>query len=266
LLIGSAGFVVADTGGVPGRSANNHEVMYRGDTGQEDFFGFISDNFYPCEPVEIYDEALKWKSHVRCNQSKMDQPIDLLLLGDSHAEHLFIGLAEDLKNRNVGFYITGNGLNVSDPEFIRIFEATLTDPIIRTVIVANMWVEREIPKSELISAFRRLVDSGKDVYVTDDIPVFGIDPDNCKLDGICTQFNPHAADLDDRSLRDLIAAVKLVPNVTLIETYKYFCKGGEFCSMRDARHLLYRDSNHLNIYGSRFIGRLIVQDYPTLRK
>ena len=265
LLIGSAGFVVADNGGFPGRSANNHEVKYKGDTGHEKFFGFISNNFHPCKPVEIYVEALKWESHVRCNQSKMDQPIDLLLLGDSHAEHLFIGLAEELKSRNVGFYITGNGLNVSDPEFIRIFEAALTDPTIRTVIVVNMWVEREIPQSELVSAFRRMVDSGKDVYVTDDIPVFRIDPDQCKLEGVCTQINPYAAGLEDRSLRDLIAAVKLVPNVTLIETYRYFCKGGELCSMRDARHLLYRDSNHLNIYGSRFIGRLIVQDHPTLR-
>ena len=266
LLIGSVGFVVSNTGGFPGRSANNLEVKYKGDTGQDVFFKFISNNFYPCKPSEIYDEALKWENHVRCNQSKMDKPIDLLLLGDSHAEHLFIGLAEELKGRNVGFYITGNGLNVSDPEFMRIFEAALTDPSIRTVIVANMWVVREIPKSELITFFRRLAASGKDVYVTDDIPIFKIDPDQCKLEGVCTQTNSYAARLENNSLRDLISAIKIVPNVTLIETYRYFCKGGEYCSMRDARDLLYRDSNHLNISGSRFVGRLIVQEYPALRK
>ena len=129
-----------------------------------------------------------------------------------------------------------------------------------------MWVVREIPKSELITFFRRLAASGKDVYVTDDIPIFKIDPDQCKLEGVCTQTNSYAARLENNSLRDLISAIKIVPNVTLIETYRYFCKGGEYCSMRDARDLLYRDSNHLNISGSRFVGRLIVQEYPALRK
>jgi peptidoglycan/LPS O-acetylase OafA/YrhL len=265
LLIGFAGFVVSDTEGFPERAANNRQIKYAGDITHNDFFMYISDNFHPCTPAEIYNAALMWERFVRCNQSKPNRPIDVLLLGDSHAEHLFIGLAEELKNKNVGFYITENQINESDPEFNRIFQAALTNPSIRTVILANMWIEREIPKSELIPVFRKLVDNGKNVYVTDDIPVFAIDPAVCQFYGECLDTEPYAAYFDDHSYLELIAAIKFVPNVTLIETYKYFCEREDICSMRDARKVLYRDSNHLNVDGSRMIGRRIVQEFPMLK-
>ena len=265
LLIGFVGFVVSETKGFPERAANNHQIKYAGDLNHNDFFMYISNNFYPCTPAEVHNAALIWEGFVRCNQSKINQPIDVLLLGDSHAEHLFIGLAEQLKNKNVGYYITDTQINESDPEFNRIFQTALTNPSIRTVILANLWIKRNVPRGELISVFRKLVDSGKNVYVTDDIPVFEIDPHFCKFFGECSDTEPYAAYFDDRRYFELIAAIRVVPNVTLIETYKYFCKGEEICSMRDARKVLYRDTNHLNVDGSRMIGRRIVQNFPMLQ-
>ena len=266
LVIGLAGLVVSRTDGFPSRGANNQQIKYDGDTGHLQFHKYISENFFPCTPAKVYELALSWEGYVRCNQSKREEPIDVLLLGDSHAEHLFIGLAESLKDKNVGFYIRGVSIDRAEPEFNQIYRSTLTNPTIRTVILGNMWKTRNVRRGELVAVFQELLDNGKRVFVTDDVPIFDIDPDLCKFDGVCGDKSIQSDLLQNSNYLELIAAIRAVPEVTLIETFKYFCSGSDGCSMRDSRHVLYRDPNHLNIYGSRIIGRLITQDHPILNK
>jgi len=266
LSIGSVSFIVSSNDGFPARYANNRQIGFEGDTGHLQFHKYISDNFYPCTPAEVYKSALSWEGYVRCNQSKKDKPIDVLLLGDSHAEHYFIGLAESLKNKNVGFYIRAAPINRADPEFNLIYSAAIASPSIRTVILGNMWSVRDVSTTELVAIFHELIDSGKRVFITDDIPIFDIDPDLCKFSGVCPQSADYSAVIQTRNYLSLIAATKAVPAVTLIKTYEYLCSGSEGCSMHNDRQILYRDAGHLNILGSQMIGRLIVRDYPMLQK
>ena len=93
--------------GIRSRAIEHQTVKYDGDIGHEEFHDYISAHFYPCTPAWVYNSSLIWEGAVRCNQSKRGRPLDTILLGDSHAEHLFIGLAEALPNQNVGFYIRG---------------------------------------------------------------------------------------------------------------------------------------------------------------
>ena len=49
----------------------------------------------------------------------------------------------------------------------------------------------------------------------------------------------------------------------MIHTAKYFCQNG-FCSMAKNGKLFYRDNHHLNINGSKYLGRKIVENNPKL--
>ena len=266
VLTGIASLVVANNEGFPGRPANNQQIGFEGDTGHSQFHKYISDNYFPCTPADVYQSSLAWEGHVRCNQSKKDQPIEVLLLGDSHAEHFFIGLAKSLKNKNVGFYIRSVPINRADPEFNFIYRATIANPSIKTVILGNKWDERDTSRDELVAIFHELSESGKQVFITDDVPTFDIDPDACKFTGVCPQSVPYSAVLQTPNYLSLIDATNADPEVTLIKTYEYLCNGSEGCSMHNDHQILYRDSNHLNILGSQMIGRLIAHDYPMLKK
>lgn len=62
----------------------------------------------------------------------------------------------------------------------------------------------------------------------------------------------------------MLNAIKENLAIKLLETYKYFCNNYE-CTMLDENgNILYRDSNHLNIIGSRFIGNRLLKEYPSL--
>jgi peptidoglycan/LPS O-acetylase OafA/YrhL len=266
VLTGFAGAAVSINDGFPGRPANNQQIGFEGDTGHIQFHKYISDNFFPCTPADVYQSSLAWEGYVRCNQSKQDQPIEVLLLGDSHAEHFFIGLAESLENKNVGFYIRSVPINRTDPEFNLIYSAAIANPAIKTVILGNMWTARDTSENELVAIFRELIDSGKQVFITDDIPVFDIDPDACKFTGVCPKTIPYSAMLQNPNYLKLISATNAVPEVTLIKTYEYLCNDGEGCAMHNEDQILYRDANHLNIIGSQIIGKFIARDYPALEK
>lgn len=266
LLNGLASFVVSMNDGFPERPANSQQIGFEGDTGHIQFHKYISDNFFPCTPVEVYESSLSWESYVRCNQSKKNEPIDVLLLGDSHAEHLFIGLAESLKNKNVGFYIRAATIDRGDPEFNYIYTAALANPAIKTVILGNLWSSKYVPTNELIAIFQELMDNGKRVFITDDVPIFDIDPDTCKFTGVCPQSLPYSAAIQTPNYMSLIDATNAVPEVTLIKSYEYLCSRSEGCLMHNDHQILYRDSHHLNILGSQMIGKLITRDYPLLEK
>jgi hypothetical protein len=53
------------------------------------------------------------------------------------------------------------------------------------------------------------------------------------------------------------------PGVELLKTFGYFCDGAN-CFMNDGKKLLYRDTNHLNINGSEYLGKKLFTDYPKL--
>jgi hypothetical protein len=62
---------------------------------------------------------------------------------------------------------------------------------------------------------------------------------------------------------DLQEAVDSVSGVTLIKTSQYLCDM-ELCRMGVDGKLFYRDANHLNIFGSQFIGAEMVRQNPRL--
>ena len=108
-------------------------TMHPGDTGWEDFYYHLSHTSYPCSDRAIRDSAPKfysqWGEITRCSQSKPGSRIDVALVGDSHAEHLFAGLASALPDKNIVYYIGAETLPVrSAPGMGRIIDDVASDP------------------------------------------------------------------------------------------------------------------------------------------
>ena len=55
------------------------------------------------------------------------------------------------------------------------------------------------------------------------------------------------------------------PQVKVIEIGGYLCKD-DACSMTKGEDILYRDNNHLNLIGSMYIGKQMVEDNPEIFK
>jgi peptidoglycan/LPS O-acetylase OafA/YrhL len=262
-LVGVAGFTTYRADGFEGRPVDLREVKYEGDLDHADFHEYVKQNFFPCTPKSVFQRAEKWGDIKRCYQSHEDKPIDTVLLGDSHAEHLFIGLAESLPKKNVAFYIL-NGMSVtSNPAFDIIFEAIDSNQNISQVIITTLWGLRQVPVPDMIDTVRFLQGSSKKVFITDDVPDFTFFPWLCKFEGQCTEpassFAKRYATYSPR-LRDVVDSVS---GIEMIYTSRYLCSS-KVCKMGDDGELYYRDPNHLSIPGSQFVGAEMVRQHPQL--
>ena len=269
-LIGWRDFQV---GGLFFPNATLAVVANEGDVGPDEFLKYLATHSVPCDARLFSMTLLRGRDAPRCGQTYADRWPEVVILGDSHGEHLYMGVSEALPGRNVAWYAGGLPL-VDEPTFKLIYEALVAAPAVRAVILSASWageLKRQPAgtslRAEIDRALRLLGASGKVVYVANDVPSFHFDAGRCKFSGrlgfpaLCDE--PEAA--LDRQLatyeNDLKAAVEANPGAQLIDTAHMLCRG-DTCSMAEDGKLLYRDDNHLNINGSRLIGARLVAAAP----
>ena len=277
-----AGSVFFSALGLLGHSTNGFEnrfkfiSAYEGDIGHDTFHEYVSKKYYTCTPYEIAQEAVKWKGFTRCMQSKQNQNVSIALIGDSHAEHLFLGLADTLKNKNIVYYIKGSSPFLENPKFKNIFQYVLKTKSIDTVILTMYWVgifdinprDSELEKN-LLNTIQALTASGKKVYLLDDIPRFSFQPEYCKytVEGFnkpnCNVSKNEVLKYEKKYSPILKKVSSQIPSVKFMQLRDILCNDKE-CSMVKNGVLMYRDSNHLNIPGSQYVGSQIVGHFPEL--
>lgn len=269
IAVGLVGYVTYLKDGLKSREVANLQVVNQGDVGHDEFREYYQAHFKLCTPLAIRKEALPWKDTVRCFQSKEGQ-IDTVIIGDSHAEHLFLGLAEELKNKNVGYYIKSGLPIISNKEFSAIFNEVANNQKITTVIMSSYWSQRlkEVPtdssfKNELQKTINMLKKHNKNIYILDDTPNFSFSPKNCKFSGsylrwhTCEDEATFFGKQKARYIHTLDDIEKVNLNVKILRTTQLFCDEN-FCYMEKNGELLYRDPNHLSINGSRFVAKNII--------
>jgi SGNH domain (fused to AT3 domains) len=276
LIVGCVGYFTYAYEGLTARAATTPVLRNDGDVGHVAFHQYASKHFFPCTPLSVRKEALFFGDSLRCLQSKEDKPVDLAIIGDSHAEHLFPGFAEELADRNVAYYIKTTLPVVRDKEFTGIFQYVLSDPNIKVVILAAAWHIKQVvvPKDssferELSATVTALGSAGKTVYIVDDVPSFPFDPKQCKYS---RAFSDKNNCVQDRGYFDfqhgyypiLESVEQSHSHVKLLGVEKYFCDS-QVCSMAKDGKLLYRDQDHLNLNGTRYLAKRIVGDNPGLR-
>lgn len=279
LAIGALGYSANKTNGFPQRPImKDQQVFHQGDLGHDAFHRYYGEHFFTCTDSVLQKDAVSWKGVVRCFQSHKNGPVTLLLLGDSHAEHLFLGMAEQLPHVNVGFYGKGALPLLSKDEFKLIFQHLLQNPDIKQVVITAMWASRmnEIDKgstlaAELSETIQALQAAGKKVYLSDDIPKFVFDPQRCKFKRPLTQStkcDEPKENLESQRAKyigDLQEVLRLNPNVEWVEMSSLICTD-RACNMAREGQLLYRDNNHLNIPGSQYVGAQIAVKHPGLAR
>lgn len=287
IAVGLAGYMTASDGGLPSR-----KIAILGDfdavRGEATIVDYMDKHFYPCEPSFIAADSKRRKTRdgdaVRCRQSRPGGSYDIALIGDSHAEHLFIGLARALPEKNILYYEKGFLPFRYNKEFFDIYNFIANDSRIRTVIVGLLaskadkdWYEQyaNLPAGstiaeEMESSVSFLQHSGKEVLIPDDVPLFDFSPSRClqrwfdelKLrEDACRE----SVSRIDRKKSTFTAALQKVAaidrDVRILKIERYFC-AAEQCSMIRNHKLLFFDSNHLNIDGSDYVATKLLKDYP----
>ena len=275
LLMVIVGYVGYNTYERDGLKFRENAILkgYSGDIGHLEYHKFIAQKYFICQPDKIASESLEWEGFTRCIQSKSDSNIDIALVGDSHAEHLFLGMAEALPDKNIVYYIKGGSPFIDNPNFKNIFDAIIASKSIKKVILTQYWIGKlyTVPansslSNELIKVIDMLKNAGIDVYLVDDVPSFPYTPDKCKgkrwlatKDTTCIMGADESRKQIATYIDSLNYVVKNRPDVRILNVGKYFCDSN-FCDMTKGKDILYRDSNHLNINGSRYVGKQLVKD------
>lgn len=247
-------------------------TAHHGSTDWDEFYAFLGRISYPCNDQASRDSAVQWKGLSHCRQSKANAPVDVAVIGDSHAEHLFLGLAEALPDKNILYYMA-NGLPIeTTPGMKQVVDHFASDSAIQTVVINGDWINRGIGNADqLATTLKAFTTKGKAVFVTDDVPWFRFDAVACKYR--IAPVLPYPKCSEDRQRFDddyatyfpaLRSTVNKVPGAALLETAQYFCDQYS-CRMNQGDALLFRDSNHLNETGSRFLAGRMLADNPQFR-
>ena len=271
VTIGISGAAIYEKNGFVKRNAATSVIKHNGDTGHLIFHQYPYQHFYLCTPQDIQNEALRWDGAIRCFQSKKNQLIDIAIIGDSHAEHLFIGLAEAIPSKNIVYYTRPSLPIIGNAEFDHVFDYILSNPNIKTIILDAYWSNRknETPKNTtlfdgLTKTIQNLHEHHKKVIIIDDVPVFSFDPKQCKFMRPLSFKNNCEEDKNyfGKKYQTYAPAIEMLKknnDVTVINTVALFCDDKN-CSMEKDGKLLYRDDQHLNIEGSRYIGKFIADE------
>lgn len=275
-MTGISGFVIYKYDGLEFRDAEQ-TIRYEGDIGHVSFFKYMTSNYFQCSSKDLLKDAFSWEGIVECFQSHKDGPIDIAIVGDSHAEHLFIGLAEAMPGKNVLFSIKASNPYYGNDDFREIYKFVMTEKSIKKVILSAWWSRRRVDvpanssfKAELLDTATKLAAAGKDVFIVDDVPNFSFDPKRCKysrilshVDNQCVEESGSFSRQYDTYIHDFEQIEKTSPRIKVVRVRQYLC-GVENCSMEKDGKVLYRDNNHLNIPGSKYVGMRLLHDYPDL--
>jgi peptidoglycan/LPS O-acetylase OafA/YrhL len=261
---------------------------------------YVEAHFYPCTPVEMrqnFTLASDGKPH--CAQSEASAIKTVAIVGDSHAEHLFIGMAEQLRGReNVVYYFNEclpfRGLTGTPgcDRMSKTVEYVISDPTIKTVVLASAWVgrsgdsamqfepragarsgERTVFETALRSTVERFTAAKKRVYLVLSVPEFPKGPYFCAPS---RPFAPERTEVCSVRRSDYEAATRSFEavlqkalagyedRVHLIRPEEYLCDRAQ-CWIRRGGALLYRDTNHLSVEGSKYVGGAVAREIFGLR-
>lgn len=286
---GLTGYLTVFNGGLPSR-----EIAVLGEFdavwGHNAVVDYMDKHFYDCELSFIVTDLKTRKDRdgdiPRCRQSHRGGSYDIAIIGDSHAEHLFIGLAKALPDKSVLYYEKGFLPFTYNKQFSDIYNFIANDERIRTVVLGlssskadeihrRDWYKKyaELPLgssfvTEMKSTVSFLQQTGKAVLVPDDVPDFDFPPSRCLtrwfndvklLEDPCKE--PLSQIEDKKSAwMSAIQTIEPIRGVQILKIERYFCDAQE-CSMIYNHKLLFFDTDHLNVDGSEYVATRLLKDY-----
>ena len=231
----------------------------------ESFFAYLNEKWFPCPPSVAKEVNASFEGLKRCYQSQPSGEYDVAVFGDSHAEHLFPGIAESLPGKNV-VYLLSESPFVTSPTGAALVRLINTTPSLEAVVYAGMWdLGPQGSQTSGQDALNDTVDAlrspGRRLVLVGDIPEFDFQGFDCAFPAIvgpsrCAEEVPLSDVNYTRILRDLASGDD---SLRVVDLRSIFCVD-DLCRMNPDGTVLYRDFNHLNVEGSRIASRLLVPE------
>jgi peptidoglycan/LPS O-acetylase OafA/YrhL len=124
--------------GYPGRA----NERFAGEIGHVPFYRDAEARFFPCTPLSIREKAPVFEGRPRCFQSRNDLSVTVAVIGDSHAEHLYSGVAAAMPEYSVVVYLQNAVPFLSDPKMKEIFAELGRNKDLKAVVFAMHWPRR----------------------------------------------------------------------------------------------------------------------------
>lgn len=267
-VLASAGLWFSAHAGVIPPLVTGVRVRYPGDLDGSSTWAPIEEQYsHPCAggpPMRVAEDG---PERATCRQSRPEGPIDVAIMGDSHAWQYYPALAEAFPDQTVAWFDT-RGLPVPENAVsLPAIEYLQANPP-RLVLLSAWWGKRGAP-GDLFTTISAMSVEGSRVVVLDDIPAFPFPPEACVAPP--SPLSPPRCDLPraealaqrESYQQGLVDAVEWAEGGELATTFEYFCDE-TVCSMADDGVLMYFNDNHLNLAGSRVVVDRLLRERPDL--
>lgn len=258
-------------------------------------FQALKTDTYDCLPNEIREVSYRYYDTgiVRCRQTIRNDPNQTIaLIGDSHAEHLFWGMVQNVNHdQNLVYYTYSclpflglKRLGLTDCDRMQAaLEHVIRQPSIHTVILANFWADRlkygeirllsDVEKADAEAIFRNGLDAtlaaltkaGKRVVFAFDNPTLDFNPANCVRSVLISekQCSTRRSKVESeqaqyRSLAKVVLAK--YPMVKQWDLVDEMCDK-EICPVMKGDRFLYLDKNHISRYASEHLGKSLAEHF-----
>jgi len=226
---------------------------FEGDIGAINF-----DNFRSLHPSKCTFKNIEEMRQVRnCD-------VEVLLVGDSHAQHLLPGFSENYPQINFASFGMELFAIKNSSNGRMLLQEINANKKIKIVIISSFWIKNGVSK-DLHDLASSLSSHGKHVIILDDVPNFPFDAFTCKY-GL-SQFIPKnncAMNSNRFEKQRSIYLPNLKASVERVIRSELFLSSLEYCSLKECSMLKngalhYLDMNHLNTLGSAYLSRAIVE-------
>ncbi len=221
-------------------------------------------------PSALYQEP---PSKDKCRLGDTAKVPTMLLWGDSHANH-FSGMVDEMaKYQGLGLFdytmdacppIIGYKFQDNSAYSQRCIKRNekihdfLKKGDISKVILAANWPDNEDAAIAFKETLTILIDMGLQVTVIKSIQRLDKGPE-CVIRNIAWERDINCSVVQKYQSQYLYSINKSFPSINVIDPNKYICNKG-ICSSVIGGKVLYRDKEHLNDVGSRFLGHLYIKD------
>jgi hypothetical protein len=152
---------------------------------------------------------------------------------------------------------------LSNSDFDAVFDELSGGEGGRTVLIAVHYTrfpadlaEREEFIDDFYRAVQVISSNGNTVIILKDVPRFSHNPESCIVANMlnkCSMLRDHFED-ETKNFDQALEQVSADTSVRVLSLADALCDAN-YCSMFFGSNLYYRDNNHLNIPGSRLVGR-----------
>ena len=244
-----------------------------GDAGHSEYYRYMDTHFDRCEDEQLLYRIEQWQQVPRCHSSRVDGPVRVAFLGDSHAEQLFVGAAPRL-NAGAIYLIRGGMPFVREDRFRSPLYYLQEQKSLEVVVFSAYWTEkiamlgREAFINRLFETVKWLVSRDLNVVLMLDTPDFGYGPERCiyseRVDTAACSMTVEQHQQTQGAYRAVFESMAKHPRVELIDVSDVVCDGLN-CGMINGDSLLYRDNDHLNLIGSGLAGVSLLSKSKFLR-